>query len=102
MPLLAYSPLLGGAYTRPDRPIPPQYVGVDTEARLAALRTVASEHHATANQIVLAWMLCGNPPVIPVLGAGSEQQLRENLDALAISLTPREMELLDATRGGPA
>ncbi len=33
--LLAYSPLLRGAYTRPDRLFPEQYVGPDTEARVA-------------------------------------------------------------------
>jgi aryl-alcohol dehydrogenase-like predicted oxidoreductase len=102
IPLLAYSPLLGGTYTRPDRPLPPQYVGPDTDARLAVLRTVASEHKATAHQIVLSWMLSANPPVIPVLGVGSEQQLRENLDALTISLPPEEMALLDVTDGAPA
>lgn len=30
--LLAYSPLLSGAYTRPDRPMAPAYAGPDTDA----------------------------------------------------------------------
>jgi len=33
--LLAYSVLLGGAYTRADRPLPDQYAGPDSDARLA-------------------------------------------------------------------
>ena len=41
--LIAYSALLQGAYTRPDRPVPMQYAGVDADARLAAVAKVASE-----------------------------------------------------------
>ena len=34
--MLAYSPLLAGAYTRSDKPLPKQYAGTDSERRLAA------------------------------------------------------------------
>ena len=55
--LLAYSPLLSGAYTRPDRSFAEQYFGPDTNARLKALREVAQEVGASLNQVVLAWMV---------------------------------------------
>ncbi len=97
--LLAYSPLLGGAYTRADRPLPGEYAGPDTDARLAALREVAAAHGATPNQIVLAWMLNSDPVVIPVFAASSPAQMAENLAALDIALTPGQMARLDGASG---
>mgnify|MGYP005842163647 FL=1 len=97
--LLAYSPLLGGAYTRPDRPVPDQYTGPDTDARLAALRTVAAAHGATPNQIVLAWMLHSDPVTIPVFAASTPEQMAENLGALDIALTAEQMAQLDGASG---
>jgi aryl-alcohol dehydrogenase-like predicted oxidoreductase len=93
--LLAYSPLLGGAYSRKDRPIPAQYAGADSAARLTALREVAAEQNATTNQVVLAWMLQSNPVVIPVMAASTEAQMRENLGALAVTLSRDHMQRLD-------
>lgn len=97
--LLAYSPLLNGAYTRPDRPIPAQYAGPDTDARLAALRAVAREVNATPNQVVLAWMLRSNPVALPVFAASTDEQLRENLGALDVALTDEQMSRLDEAAG---
>jgi aryl-alcohol dehydrogenase-like predicted oxidoreductase len=67
--LLAYSALLGGAYTRSDRDIPEQYQGPDSDARMAALRAVAEETGATANQVVLAWMT--HQGVLPLIAAST-------------------------------
>ena len=69
--LLAYSPLLSGAYVRADRPLDPQYQGPDTLARMAALRAVAREAHATPNQVILAWMLQSTPAVIPLVATST-------------------------------
>lgn len=93
--LLAYSALLSGAYTRADREFDEAYAGADTQARLEALRVVAQEKGATVNQIILAWMLHGNPPVLPLIAASTEDQLKENLQALEISLSTEEMERLN-------
>ncbi len=95
MRLLAYSPLLGGAYTDPKKAMHPQHAGADTDARLVALKRVAKEKDATANQIVLAWMLQSEPAVLPVLGCSNEAQLRENLGALTVVLSEAEMERLN-------
>lgn len=51
--LVAYSPLLAGAYVREDKPLPPDYDHPGTPARLAELRSVARETGATVNQVVL-------------------------------------------------
>jgi aryl-alcohol dehydrogenase-like predicted oxidoreductase len=93
--LLAYSSLLSGAYTRPDRAISEQYLGSDSEARLIALRTVAAAHNVSPNQVILAWMMGGNPVIAPVMAAGSEAQMTENLAALDLTLSADEMQLLN-------
>ncbi|MFJ7244180.1 aldo/keto reductase [Kitasatospora sp. NPDC098652] len=93
--LLAYSPLLGGSYTRPDRPLPEEYRWPGTEARLAALAEVAEETGATVNQVVLAWLLGHPVPTVPVIGAGSVAQLEESLAALDLTLDPDQRHRLD-------
>ncbi len=85
--LLAYSPLLRGAYTRSDREVPAQYAGAETDERLATLRRVASELGATANQVVYAWMLAGSPQTIPLTAPTTLEQLRENLASLDVKLS---------------
>jgi len=92
--LLAYSALLAGAYTRADRPIAEQYLGADADARLAVLREVAAAHDVTPNQVILAWMVQGDPVVVPVMAAGSEAQMQENLAALDLRLSADEMARL--------
>jgi aryl-alcohol dehydrogenase-like predicted oxidoreductase len=93
--LLAYSPLQAGAYSREDRELPEPYHWPDTELRLKELHAVARELDATANQVVLAWMLRSDPPVIPIIGASSRAQMDENLGALALTLSDGAMERLD-------
>ncbi len=93
--LLAYSPLLSGAYTRADRTFPEQYLGPDTDARLAALKAVSEEVGATVNQVVLAWMVQSDPVVIPLVGASTVDQLEENLGALAVELSAGQMARLN-------
>ncbi len=93
--LLAYSPLLSGAYTRADRAFPDQYLGPDTDARVAALRAVSEEAGATANQVVLAWMAQSDPAVIPVFGASTVGQLQENLGAREVELSVEQMARLN-------
>ena len=94
--LLAYSPLLSGAYTRTDRGFPDQYLGPDTEARMLVLESVADELGATPNQVVLAWMVQSDPPVIPLVAASTIEQLDENLGAADLWLDQKQMERLNS------
>jgi aryl-alcohol dehydrogenase-like predicted oxidoreductase len=98
--MLAYSPLLAGAYTRTDKPLPKQYAGADSDRRLAALAAVAAEIGSTPNQVIYAWLLNGQPSIIPLTAPTSLAQLEENLKSLAVSLTPEQMERL-TTAGNP-
>ncbi|MFD6921799.1 aldo/keto reductase [Streptomyces sp. NPDC059944] len=93
--LVAYSPLLGGGYGRPDKPLPPDYDHPGTAARLAVLREVAKEADATLNQVVLAWQIGAELPVIPLAGASSVAQLEENLAAVDLELTSDQRARLD-------
>jgi aryl-alcohol dehydrogenase-like predicted oxidoreductase len=93
--VLGYSVLLSGAYTRADRPLPEQYDHDDSRRRLAVLADVAAELGATPNQVVLAWLLGGDPPVLPVLGVSSVSQLDECLGALDLVLDDELRQRLD-------
>ncbi|MFG2555470.1 aldo/keto reductase [Streptomyces sp. NPDC048581] len=93
--LVAYSPLLKGAYTYPDR-LPQDFDHPGTPARLRALREVARETGATVNQVVLAWQIGGELPIVPLAGASSVAQLEENLAAVDLELTPEQRARLDA------
>ncbi|PPS86060.1 aldo/keto reductase [Streptomyces sp. MH60] len=94
--LVAYSPLLAGAYVREDKPLPPDYDHPGTPARLAVLREVARETGATVNQVVLAWQIGAELPIVPLAGASSVAQLEENLAAVELELTADQRARLDA------
>jgi aryl-alcohol dehydrogenase-like predicted oxidoreductase len=94
---MAYTPLLKGAYTRPDKSVPSQYVWADSTVRLAALKELARERGVTANQLVLAWIRRAPAVAIPVFSVSREEQLRENLGALEVRLSDEEMKRLDLT-----
>ncbi len=84
--LLGYSTLLFGAYGRADKVIPEQYDHPDTSGRIRVLHEVAREIGATPNQVVLAWLLGGEPPIMPVLGVSTIAQLEECLAAVDLKL----------------
>jgi aryl-alcohol dehydrogenase-like predicted oxidoreductase len=94
--LVAYSPLLNGAYTRPDKELDRGYDHPGTRARLEALDQVVKETGATANQVVLAWLIGGKLPVVPLVGASSVAQLDESLAAVDLQLSAEQRQLLDA------
>ncbi|MEW2556800.1 aldo/keto reductase [Streptomyces zhihengii] len=93
--LVAYTPLLAGAYVRDDKPLGPDLDHAGTPARLAALRKVVAETGATANQVVLSWLIGGEVPVVPLTGVSSVAQLDENLAAVDLELTAGQRALLD-------
>jgi aryl-alcohol dehydrogenase-like predicted oxidoreductase len=96
MALVAYSPLLNGAYTRPDKELDRGYDHPGTRARLKALDQVVTETGATANQVVLAWLIGGQLPVVPLVGASSVGQLEESLAAVDLELSAEQRRLLVA------
>jgi aryl-alcohol dehydrogenase-like predicted oxidoreductase len=99
--IVAYAPLLKGGYVRPDRLAAAEfgeYRHPGTPVRVAALREVAKGAGATVNQVVLAWLIGGEAPVIPLVGASSVAQLDESLAAADLELTAEQRARLDAAR----
>ncbi|MGW1958009.1 aldo/keto reductase [Streptomyces sp. NPDC001920] len=93
--LVAYSPLLKGAYTHPDR-LPADFDHPGNPARLKVLREVARETGATVNQVVLAWQIGAELPIVPLVGASSVAQLEESLAAVDLELSAEQRARLDA------
>ncbi len=98
-PIIAYSVLLSGAFTRGDRPFPNQYLGPDTDARLKMVHTIAKETGASVNQVILAWMLHHEAPTIPLIAASNLDQMQDNLDALDVRLSKDQMRRLNMAAG---
>ena len=99
--MVAYSPLLKGGYVNQDKLDAAEFAEFDhpgTPARLAALREVAKDAGATVNQVVLAWLIGGQVPVIPLVGASSVAQLDESLAAVDLELTAEQRTRLDTAR----
>ncbi|HEX4059449.1 MAG TPA: aldo/keto reductase [Streptosporangiaceae bacterium] len=99
--MVVYSPLLMGGYVRPDKLDAAEFAEFDhpgTPARLAALREVAKDAGATVNQVVLAWLIGAEVPMIPLVGASSVAQLDESLAAVDLELTKEQRARLDAAK----
>jgi aryl-alcohol dehydrogenase-like predicted oxidoreductase len=95
--LWAYSPLLSGSYVRADRPLEEAYDHLGTSRRLAALDEVSRELGVTRNEVVLAWLLGGDPAISPIVGASTVERLDEVLDAREVKLDASLRERLDTT-----
>ncbi|GAB1689826.1 aldo/keto reductase [Krasilnikovia sp. M28-CT-15] len=96
--LWAYSTLLNGGYGRADRPLEEAYEHPGTTRSLAALAEVARELGVTRNQVVLAWLLGGDPAICPIVGASTLDRLDEVMDAADLKLGPELRARLDAAR----
>lgn len=93
--LMAYSPLLGGAYNRKDRPIPIQYQNLTNKLRIKKLKEVAADLKVSVNAVVLAWMIQSSPAVIPIVAGSSVVQIEENLQVMSVRLSAKHLELLN-------
>jgi aryl-alcohol dehydrogenase-like predicted oxidoreductase len=106
--ILAYSPLaqglLTGKYTRDTvqslqgaRRIDPRFspAGLTKiDPLIDALKTIGDQHQRTPAQVALNWLIAqGN--VIPIPGAKTADQARQNAGALGWSLTADEVATLD-------
>ncbi|MET8148298.1 aldo/keto reductase [Actinoplanes sp. NPDC049668] len=94
--LWAYTTLLNGGYGRADRPLERAYEHPGTVSRSAAVAEVSRELGATRNQVVLAWLLGGDPAVLPIVGASTVERLDEVMDSLDLKLDAESRARLDA------
>jgi aryl-alcohol dehydrogenase-like predicted oxidoreductase len=65
-------------------------------AAVATVREIAAAHGATPGQVALAWLLAKAPDVVPIPGTLHLSRLEENAAAAALTLTPGDIERLDA------
>ncbi len=61
--------------------------------RLAA---IATERGVTAGQLALAWLAHRGPDVVPIPGTRRQDHLLENLAAVSITLTDKELAAIEA------
>lgn len=107
---VAYSPLgrgfLTGAFRSPGdladddwRRQNPRFAAGNFERNLALVGEVerlAAARGVSAAQLALAWVLSRGPPVVAIPGTRRLERLAENAAAAGLTLTPAELEALDA------
>ena len=103
--VIPYSPLAGGFLTGKYRrnlvPISARaggakrYFNERNWALLDQMDALAKEKGASISQIALAWLLADPLMTSPIIGANSVEQLKDNLGALDVRLTPAEKSMLD-------
>jgi diketogulonate reductase-like aldo/keto reductase len=86
MPVMAYSPL-GGPGT--------------TLLRDSTLARIASAHGCSPAAVALAWSIRSRN-VIAIPESGSIPHVKENAVALSLTLTPEELQALDAAQPPPS
>ncbi len=96
--LLAYSPLLQGAYSRGRDQIPADYASADSDTRLDVLAQIAAEVGAPSTQVVLAWLRQQEPSVIPLVTASRPEQLAENIGSLEVTMSTEQVDRLSSAR----
>ncbi len=108
--IVPYSPLgrgfLTGAISSPDDFAPddfrrsnPRFQGENFRRNLdlvAEVRHLAEEKHITAGQLALAWLLARGDDVVPIPGTKRRANLEENAGACAVSLSPDDLQRLEA------
>ena len=66
-----------------------------TDRVVTVLKQVATEVGKSPAQVALAWLYHRNIPVIPIIGSRKIDQLRDNLAAADLKLTPTQIQKLD-------
>jgi aryl-alcohol dehydrogenase-like predicted oxidoreductase len=103
--VIPYSPLAGGFLTGKYRRnlIPnsaraggaKRYFSERNWALLDQLDSLAKGKGASVSQVALAWLLADPLITSPIIGANSPEQLKDNLGAVDVRLTPEEKTALD-------
>ena len=106
----AWSPLAGGLLTgkysqqskhgdakRLDHPMLEGFTDIDTRklAIVEAVQSVAKDIGSTEAQVALAWLRQQQGIIIPIIGARTAEQLKDNLGCLDVTLDSQHLERLD-------
>lgn len=79
---MAHTSLLWGAYCRDDKALWGSFNSMANREEILKIREKSKQDKITPNQYVLSYIINHNPSVIPVIGASSIEQLKENLGVL--------------------
>jgi aryl-alcohol dehydrogenase-like predicted oxidoreductase len=60
------------------------------------IKQIAAQKRVTPAQLALAWLLARGEDIVPIHGTKNRKYLEENVGALAITLTPADLERIDA------
>jgi aryl-alcohol dehydrogenase-like predicted oxidoreductase len=107
---VAYSPLGRGFLTGQIRKfedladddyrrMSPRFQGENFQKNLelvARIQGLAREKGCTASQLALAWVMAQGPDVVPIPGTKRRTYLEENLGALKVTLSPADLQRIDA------
>jgi len=66
------------------------------QALVDLLTAFAEQRNATPGQVALAWLLAKQPWIVPIPGTTKLSRLDENLGALDIHLTPRDLGAIES------
>ncbi|HEX2572714.1 MAG TPA: aldo/keto reductase, partial [Polyangia bacterium] len=108
--LVAYSPLgrgfLTGRFTSIDdlpeddfRRMSPRFQGENFQKNLdlvTQVEQIAREKGCTPGQLALAWVLAQGEDIVPIPGTKRRKYLEENVAALGVTLTPGDLQRIDA------
>jgi diketogulonate reductase-like aldo/keto reductase len=85
---------------RPRRSAPrlPRFQGENFARNLAVvaqLQRLADEQRAAPSQLAIAWLLAQGDDIVPIPGAERRGYLEENVRALGVRLTPRDLAAIE-------
>jgi aryl-alcohol dehydrogenase-like predicted oxidoreductase len=106
---VAYSPLgrgfLTGQFTRSEdfpeddyRRFSPRFQGENFQKNLDLVRRVeeiAREKHCAPAQLALAWVLAQDQNIVPIPGTKRRKYLEENVGALDVNLTKKDLQRIE-------
>jgi aryl-alcohol dehydrogenase-like predicted oxidoreductase len=90
---------LGGGSIGGFRSHSPRFQGDNLGKNLSlvkALKAIADAKGCSVAQLAIAWVAQRGDDIVPLVGARKRERLAEALGAIDITLTPRELELIDA------
>jgi aryl-alcohol dehydrogenase-like predicted oxidoreductase len=101
--VMVWSPLAGGVlsgkYSRAEETsgrLDPGSVDERSHAAARAVQAVADGRGVPPSQVAIAWTMRRSPRIHPLVGARRVEQVRDNLGALDVHLTPEECATLEA------
>ncbi|WP_425576191.1 aldo/keto reductase [Nocardioides caricicola] len=66
------------------------------QALVGLLARIGAEKEASPAQVALAWLLAQRPWIVPIPGTRRLERLEENLGAADLTLTPADLQAIDA------